>query len=79
MEAFKFYILPIVKKMTDKRIRRLLPGFIESVDYYIRSVESSEENTNTLAGLLGESIVPTALLTMSTLWITKLKPNITLL
>lgn len=43
MEAFKFYILPIVKKMTDKRIRRLLPGFIESVDYYIRSVESSEE------------------------------------
>ncbi len=43
MESFKFYILPIIKKMNDKRIQRLLPGFIESVDYYIRSVEASEK------------------------------------
>ena len=43
MEAFKFYILPIIKKMNDKRIQRLLPDFIETVDYYIRSVEASEK------------------------------------
>lgn len=43
MEAFKFYILPIVKKVTDKRIQRLLPKIIEEVDHYITSVESSEE------------------------------------
>lgn len=43
MERFKFNLLPIIKKMNNKRIQRLLPKFIEQVDYYISSVESSEE------------------------------------
>lgn len=43
MEAFKIYILPIVRKMSDKRIQRLLPKIAEEVDHYIASVESSEE------------------------------------
>lgn len=43
MEAFKFNILPIIQKIDDKRIHRLLPKFIEAIDSYIRSVESSEE------------------------------------
>jgi len=43
MEAFKFYILPIIKKMNDKRIQRILPKITEEVDHYISSVESSEE------------------------------------
>ena len=43
MEALKIYILPIVRKMNDKRIQRLLPKIAEEVDHYIASVESSEE------------------------------------
>lgn len=43
MERFKFNLLPIIKRMKNKRIQRLLPKFIEQVDYYISSVESSEE------------------------------------
>ncbi len=43
MEGFKIYLLPIIKKMDNKRIQRLLPKFIEEADYYINSVESSEE------------------------------------
>lgn len=43
MESFKFYILPIVKKMNDKRIQRLLPKFADEIDHYIISVESSED------------------------------------
>lgn len=43
MERFKFNLLPIIKKMNDKRIQRLLPEFIKDVDQYIHSVESSVE------------------------------------
>lgn len=43
MESFKFNLLPIIKKMNNKRIHRLYPKFVEQVDQYIRSVESSEE------------------------------------
>lgn len=43
MEAFKFYILPIIKKMNDKRIQRLLPKITDQVNQYIASVESSSE------------------------------------
>lgn len=43
MENFKHYIIPIVRKMNDKRIQRVLPKMLEEVDHYIRSVESSEE------------------------------------
>ena len=43
MERFKFNLLPIVKKMNNKRIQRLYPKFVEQVDQYISSVESSEE------------------------------------
>lgn len=43
MEGFKLYLLPIIKKMNNKRIQRLLPKFYEEVDHYIDSVESSEE------------------------------------
>ncbi len=43
MEGFKIYLLPIIKKMNNKRIQRLLPKFIEEADYYINSVEASEE------------------------------------
>lgn len=43
MERFKFNLLPIIKKMNSKRIQRLYPKFVEQVDQYISSVESSEE------------------------------------
>lgn len=43
MENFKHYIIPIVRKMNDKRIQRVLPKMLEEIDHYIRSVESSEE------------------------------------
>ena len=43
MERFKFNLLPIIKKMNSKRIQRLYPKFVEKVDQYISSVESSEE------------------------------------
>lgn len=43
MERFKFNLLPIIKKMNSKRIQRLYPKFVEKVDQYIDSVESSEE------------------------------------
>ncbi|MCD7775270.1 MAG: hypothetical protein LUH40_06800 [Clostridiales bacterium] len=41
MEAFKFHIFPIIKQIKDKRIRRLLPRFEDSMDSYIESVESN--------------------------------------
>lgn len=43
MERFKFNLLPIIKKMNSKRIQRLYPKFVEQVDQYISSVESSAE------------------------------------
>lgn len=43
MERFKFNLLPIIKKMNSKRIQRLYPKFVEKVEQYISSVESSEE------------------------------------
>jgi len=43
MENFKHFIIPIVRKMNDKRIQRVLPKILEKIDHYICSVESSEE------------------------------------
>lgn len=43
MERFKFNLLPIIKKMNSKRLQRIYPKFVEQVDQYISSVESSEE------------------------------------
>lgn len=43
MEKFKNNILPIIKKMSSKRIKRLYSKFEHDVNEYIRAVESSEE------------------------------------
>ena len=43
MEKFKANILPIIKKMNNKRIQRLLPKFTEEINSYIKQVESSNE------------------------------------
>ncbi len=41
MEAFKFNIIPLIEDMNDKRIKRLLPKFINKVDEYISYVEKN--------------------------------------
>jgi len=43
MESFQTYILPIAKKIDDKRLQRVLPKMMKDVEDYICSVESSEE------------------------------------
>lgn len=43
MEAFQRHILPQIKEIDDKRIQRLLPQFVERINYYIDTVESSSE------------------------------------
>lgn len=43
MNNFKLYILPIIKKMNDKRIKRVLPNIIHEVEHYITTVEAYEE------------------------------------
>lgn len=43
MESFQKNILPIVEKINDKRIQRVLPKMMKDVDNYIRYVESSND------------------------------------
>lgn len=43
MERFRDHILPAVSELDNKRIKRLMPGFTEEVDSYIRSIERSSE------------------------------------
>ena len=43
MESFQKNILPIVEKINDKRIQRVLPKMMKKVEDYIRYVESSKD------------------------------------
>ena len=43
METFQKNIMPIVERLSDKRIQRLLPKMVKEVDDYIRYIESSKD------------------------------------
>lgn len=43
MEGFQKYLIPIIKKINNKRIQRLIPQFTKAVTEYINAVERSVE------------------------------------
>ena len=43
MESFQKFLMPIIKKINNKRIQRLVPRFLQTISEYIHSVERTVE------------------------------------